>query len=57
MKDLRSSLKINKFRSLLYFIAKLLGDINAVQKGRIGRRIGVRAVGKITGRLIGRLFK
>ena len=34
-----------KFRSLLYSLAKLLGDINAVKRGRVERRIGRRVVG------------
>lgn len=44
-------------RSFLYFIAKLMGDFNAVQKGKIGQRIGRRAAGKVTGRLFGKIFK
>jgi hypothetical protein len=44
-------------RSLLYFIAKILGDINAVRKGKVARRAGRRVAGKLTGRLLGKLFK
>lgn len=44
-------------RSLLYFIARLMGDINAVQKGTAGRRVARRAAGKATGRALGKLFK
>ena len=44
-------------RSFLYTLAHLLGDINAVKKGRVGRRIGRRTAGKYTGRGLGRLFK
>lgn len=44
-------------RSFLYFIAKLMGDFNAVKKGKIGQRIGRRAAGKVTGRLFGKIFK
>ena len=44
-------------RSLLYKVARLMGDVNAVQKGRVGRRIGRRIVGKGTGRLLGKLFR
>lgn len=44
-------------RGALYKLAKALGDVSAVQKGRIGRRVGRRAVGKITGRMLRRLFK
>ena len=48
---------MNKFRSFLYTLAKILGDINAVKKGRIGKRIGRRIVGRAAGKGIGRLFK
>ena len=44
-------------RSVLYALAKLLGDVNAIQKGKIAPRIGRRLAGKITGRLLGRLFR
>jgi hypothetical protein len=50
-------MSINKTRSVLYKLAKLLGDVNAVQKGKIGQRIGRRITGKIIGRLLGRFFK
>lgn len=43
-------------RSLLYLIARLLGDVNAVKKGKIGRRVARRAAGKVTGRGLGKLF-
>ena len=51
---------LSKFRGWLYFIAKYLGDLQAVtsrRKGSIPRRIGRRIAGKITGRLLGRLFR
>lgn len=44
-------------RSLLYALARLLGDVNAVKRGKVGRRIGRRIVGRATGRLLGRLFR
>ena len=44
-------------RSLLYFLAKLMGDVNAVQKGKVGRRIGRRAAGRVAGKGMGKLFK
>ena len=46
-----------KFRGFLYFLARILGDINAVKKGKVGKRIGRRAAGKITGRGLGKLFR
>jgi hypothetical protein len=43
-------------RGWLYLIARTLGDVNAVKKGRVGRRIGRRVAGKATGRLLSKLF-
>ncbi|UQD52675.1 hypothetical protein C0971_12025 [Bacillus methanolicus] len=51
------SITINQFRKFLYTLAKFLGDVNAIQKGTIGKRIVRRIAGKITGRLLGKLFK
>jgi hypothetical protein len=45
-----------KLRSLLYLIARLLGDVNAVRKGRLARRVGRRLTGKALGRALRRLF-
>lgn len=44
-------------RSWLYWLAKILGDVNAVKKGKVGKRIARRAAGKATGRGLRRLFK
>jgi hypothetical protein len=44
-------------RSFLYLLARLLGDVSAVQKGRVGRRISRRLAGKATGRALGRWFR
>ncbi len=44
-------------RSFLYALAKLLGDLNAVQKGKVGQRVGRRVAGKATGRMFGKFFK
>ena len=51
---------LNQFRSLLYGLAKALGDVQALtskKPGAIPRRIGRRIAGKVTGKLMGRLFK
>lgn len=52
---------INKFRSHLYMLARILGDVQAATHKKpgtaISKRIGRRIAGKITGRLIGSLFK
>jgi len=37
---------LNKFRNLLYKLARVLGDINAFKKGKISQRIGRRAIGR-----------
>jgi len=44
-------------RSSLYKVARIMGDINAVKKGKVGRRIARRAAGKGTGKALGKLFK
>jgi len=33
------------FRGLLYTLAKLMGDYNAVKKGKVGQRVERRATG------------
>lgn len=42
-----------KLRQFLYALASLLGDINAVKKGTIGKRL----INKAIGRAIGKLFR
>jgi len=44
-------------RGLLYKTGRILGDINAVKKGKVGRRVARRAAGKVTGRALGKLFR
>ncbi|WP_165492287.1 hypothetical protein [Egibacter rhizosphaerae] len=44
-------------RSLLYKIARLMGDYQAVKKGRVGRRVGRRVAGRATGKGLGKLFR
>ncbi|MCH2510414.1 MAG: hypothetical protein MK109_09210 [Dehalococcoidia bacterium] len=46
-----------RFRGLLYTLAKLMGDYNAVKKGKVGQRVGRRATGKATGKAMRKLFK
>jgi hypothetical protein len=48
---------VAKFRGVLYALARLLGDITAVEKGQIPRRIVRRMAGKVTGRFLGKLFR
>ena len=41
----------------MYSIARFLGDVQAVQKGRVTRRIGRRIAGRATGRALWRIFR
>ncbi len=41
---------MSKIGSFLYFLAKLLGDLSAVQKGKIGKRAARSAAGKLSGK-------
>jgi hypothetical protein len=44
-------------RGILYTLARLMGDVDAVKKGIVGNRIGRGFVGKMMGRGIRRLFR
>ena len=35
-----------EFRGLLDTMAKLMGDYNTVERGKVGKRVGCRAAGK-----------
>ena len=48
----RKGITIGKTRSALYKTAKILGDINAIKRGTIGRRVSHRISGKISARLL-----
>ncbi len=50
-------MSINRTRGFLYWLARVLGDVNAINKGKVGKRIARRAAGKLTGRGLRRLFK
>ena len=45
------------FRGLLYSLAKLMGDYNAVKKGKVGKRVGRWVAGKATGKAMRKLSK
>ena len=44
-------------RSSLYKAARIMGDINAVKKGKVGKRVARRVAGKSTGKALGKLFR
>jgi hypothetical protein len=45
------------FRTVLYKTAQAVGDYRAARRGQLGKRIVRRAIGHVTGRLLGKLFK
>jgi hypothetical protein len=44
-------------KRFLYKLLALSNDVNAVKRGRVGRRVGRRIYGRATGRLAGRIFR
>jgi len=52
---------LSKFRSKLYALARIAGDVQAATHKKpakaIPKRIGRRIAGKTTGRIIGSIFK
>ena len=50
---------ISSFRSLLYALARLIGDFTAISKGPTAtmKRIARRGAGKATGRMLGKIFR
>ena len=48
---------ISGMRSTLYKLARLLGDYNALRRGRIVQRVERRAAGRLTARLLSKLFR
>ena len=52
----REAMTFNKFRSGLYKTAKAMGDVQAVRKKKVGKRIARRAAGKVAGRVLKKLF-
>ena len=48
---------IGKVRSTLYKTGKVLGDVNAVKRGTIGRRLANRVTGNIASRMINKLLR
>ena len=50
-------MSIGKTRGFLYWLARLLGDVNAVKKGKVGKRVARRAAGKVTGHTMRKVIK
>lgn len=53
----QGGIDMGKSRGFLYKLARILGDVEAVKKGRVGKRVGRRATGKASGRLMRKLFR
>ncbi len=50
-------MSLGKFRGFLYRLARVLGDLGAIRKGKPGKRITRRLAGKTTGRALRKLLK
>ncbi|RPF52263.1 hypothetical protein [Aquisalibacillus elongatus] len=44
-------------KSTFYKFLKIWNDVDAIRKGKVGKRIGRRAAGKATGKTLKKLFK
>ena len=48
---MKKKLTIGKTRSALYKAAKILGDVNSIKRGTVGKRVTGRVVGKVSARV------
>ena len=53
--DVTEKLTIGKIRRAAYKTGKVLGDVNAVKKGKVAKRVKNRVVGKMLGKAVGKL--
>ena len=53
--NVSEKLTIGKIRRAAYKTAKALGDVQAVKKGKVARRVKNRVVGKLLGKAVGKL--
>jgi hypothetical protein len=53
--NVNEKLTIGKIRRAAYKTGKVLGDVNAVKKGKVAKRIKNRVVGKLLGKVVGKL--
>ena len=44
-------------RSLLYLLARLMGDVNAIKRGEVGKRIARRVAGRVIGKGLAKIFR
>jgi hypothetical protein len=45
------------FKSFLYKALAVSNDVNAVKRGKVGRRIARRVMGRISGRAMGKILR
>ena len=45
------------WRSFLYAVLRSANDYRAIRKGKVPRRVARRALGKLTGQMIRRMFR
>lgn len=50
-------MNLSSFRAWLYRLARTAGNVQAVQKGRVVPRVDRRITGKLTARILGKLFR
>ena len=50
-------MSLSKLRAWLYRIARIAGDVSAVEKGKAPQRVQRRIAGKFFGRIMGRLLR
>jgi len=55
--ETNEKLTIGKIRRAAYKTGKVLGDVNAVKKGKVARRVKNRIVGKLAAKALSGLFK
>ena len=53
--NVNEKLTIGKIRRAAYKTGKVLGDVNAVKKGKVAKRVKNRVVGKLLGKAVGKL--
>lgn len=44
-------------KRMIYKLLRISNDMNAIRRGKVGKRIGRRVAGRVTGKAIRRLFR
>ena len=52
-----TKMTLSKLRGLFYKTARVLGDVQAVRRGRIVKRIHNRIVGRLSSKILNRIWK